>query len=302
MSSYMISVATQIIIQAIAACGLNVIVGYAGQISLGHAAFVGIGAYSNAMLTTAGGLTFWQALPISLLIVGLVGLLCGLPSLRVKEDFLAITTIGINFIVVAIFQYTPALGGALGIGGIPRVRLFSMALNGQGFFILCLVCLAIVMMTCWFFTKSWTGLSCFAVREEETAASSMGVSPVRAKLTAFVLGTIMAGLSGALYAHYMRFINADSFSFTFSVTLLSIAVAGGLGTFWGPLVGAVVLGVLPEIFRPLVDYRMLLYATLLLMMIRFLPGGLLGGVSVMSRKNLKIKKDKLAAKGDGKVE
>ena len=103
MSIYMINVATQIIIQAIAACGLNIIVGHAGQISLGHAAFVGIGAYSNAMLTTAGGLTFWQALPISLLIVGLIGLLCGLPSLRVKEDFLAITTIGINFIVVAIF-------------------------------------------------------------------------------------------------------------------------------------------------------------------------------------------------------
>ena len=103
MSIYMINVATQIIIQAIAACGLNIIVGHAGQISLGHAAFVGIGAYSNAMLTTAGGLTFWQALPVSLLIVSIVGLLCGLPSLRVKEDFLAITTIGINFIVVAVF-------------------------------------------------------------------------------------------------------------------------------------------------------------------------------------------------------
>jgi len=289
MSSYVINVATQIIIQAIAACGLNVIVGYAGQISLGHAAFVGIGAYSNAMLTTAAGLSFWQALPVSLVIVGIVGFLCGLPSLRVREDFLAITTIGINFIVVAVFQYTPALGGALGIGGIPRVRLFGEVLKGNGFFALCIVCLVIVMVICRFFTKSWSGLSCFAVREEETAASSMGVSPVRAKLTAFVLGTVMAGLSGALYAHYMRFINADSFSFTFSVTLLSIAVAGGLGTLWGPVVGAVVLGVLPEIFRPLVDYRMFLYAALLLMMIRFLPGGILGGSSVISHKKFKPK-------------
>lgn len=301
MSSYMIGIATQIIIQAIAACGLNVIVGYAGQISLGHAAFVGIGAYSNAMLTTVGGLTFWQALPISLIIVGLVGLLCGLPSLRVKADFLAITTIGINFIVVAIFQYTPALGGALGIGGIPRVNLFGIALKGQGYFLLCLASLFVVMIICWFFTHSWVGLSCFAVREEETAASSMGVSPVRAKLTAFVLGTLMAGLAGALYSHYMRFISADSFSFTFSVTLLSMVVAGGLGTFWGPVIGAIVLGILPEIFRPLVDYRMFLYAALLLMMIRFLPGGLLGGSAVMSLKNLKGKKDKFSKGGD-KVE
>ena len=300
MSIYMINVATQIIIQAIAACGLNIIVGHAGQISLGHAAFVGIGAYSNAMLTTAGGLTFWQALPVSLLIVGLIGLLCGLPSLRVKEDFLAITTIGINFIVVAIFQYTPALGGALGIGGIPSVELLGVGLKARAFFWLCVFCLLVVLGICWFFTKSWLGLSCFAIREEETAASSMGVSPVRAKLSAFVLGTLMAGLSGILYAHYMKFISADSFSFPFSVTLLSIAVVGGLGTFWGPVVGAVVLGVLPEIFRPLVDYRMFLYAALLLMMIRFLPGGLLGGTDLMSVKNLKKRRKAAPHKGGDK--
>jgi branched-chain amino acid transport system permease protein len=227
--------------------------------------------------------------------------LCGLPSLRVKEDFLAITTIGINFIVVAVFQYTPALGGALGIGGIPRVNLFGTDLRAQGFFFLCLAALALVMAICWFFTKSWTGLSCFAVREEETAASSMGVSPVRAKLTAFVLGTLMAGLSGILYSHYMRFISADSFSFPYSVTLLSIVVAGGLGTQWGPIVGALVLGILPEIFRPLVDYRMFLYAALLLMMIRFLPGGILGGSTVLSLKNLKKKKEHFSKEG-GKVE
>lgn len=286
MDTYVVNVATQIIIQAIAAYGLNVIVGNAGQISLGHAAFVGIGAYSNAMLTTVGGLGFWQALPISLLIVGVIGLLCGLPSLRVREDFLAITTIGINFIVVAVFQYTPFFGGALGIGGIPSVMLFGAKLKAQGFFFLCIVALILVMAICWFFTRSWTGLSCFAVREEETAASSMGVSPVRAKLTAFVIGTMMAGLSGALYAHYMKFISADSFAFTFSVTLMSIVVAGGLGTFWGPLLGAFVLGIMPEVFRPLVDYRMFLYALILLLMIRFMPGGILGGSTILSIKNL----------------
>ena len=276
MNAYMMGVATQIVIQAIAAYGLNIIVGYAGQISLGHAAFLGIGAYASAMLTTAGGLTFWQALPFVLLIVGSIGFLCGLPSLRVKHDFLAITTIGINFIVVAVFQYTPALGGALGIGGIPRVTLFGTALRTNGFFFLCLFFLAVVILLSWAFTKTWAGLACFAVRDNEMAASSMGVSAVRTKLTAFVIGTLMAGLAGALYAHYMRFIAADSFAFPVSVTLLSLVIVGGIGTVFGPLLGAVILGVLPEVFRPLVDYRMFLYAALLLFMIRFRPEGILG--------------------------
>lgn len=286
MNSYLVNVGTLIIIQAIAAYGLNIIVGNAGQISLGHAAFVGIGAYSAAMLTTVAELSFWPSMIISVIIVGLIGLLCGLPSLRVREDFLAITTIGINFIVVAVFQYTPFFGGALGLGGIPRVTMFGMKLKDNGFFVLCFVALVLVMIVCRLFTRSWTGLSCFAIREDETAASSMGVSPVRAKLTAFVLGTMAAGLAGVLYAHFMRFINADAFSFTFSVTLLSIVVAGGLGTFWGPLLGAVILGILPEIFRPLVDYRMFLYAAILLLMIRFMPGGILGGSTILSIKNL----------------
>ena len=285
MNSYVVQVGTQILIQAIAAYGLNVIVGYAGQISLGHAAFLGIGAYASAMLTTAGGLSFWMALPIVLLIVGTVGFLCGLPSLRVKDDFLAITTIGINFIVVAVFQYTPALGGALGIGGIPRVNLFGTPLKAQGFFYLCIFFLVVVMAVSWFFTRTWAGLSCFAVRENEQAASSMGVSPVKAKLTAFVLGTLMAGLGGALYAHYMRFISAESFSFPVSVSMLSVVIVGGIGTLFGPLLGAIILGVLPEIFRPLVDYRMLLYAAVLLAMIRFRPSGLLGGNSTWLRRH-----------------
>ncbi|MFA7208260.1 MAG: branched-chain amino acid ABC transporter permease, partial [Synergistaceae bacterium] len=120
-------------------------------------------------------------------------------------------------------------------------------------------------------------------------------------LSAFVLGTLMAGLSGILYAHYMKFISADSFTFPFSVTLLSIAVVGGLGTLLGPVVGAVVLGILPEVFRPLVDYRMFLYAALLLMMIRFLPGGLLGGSDLLSVKNLR-KRKAAATKGGGKID
>ena len=283
MNAYLITIGTLIVIYAITVYGLNVIVGYAGQISLGHAAFFGIGAYTAALLSTKAGLSFWQALPLVIVLSGLIGILLGLPSLRLKEDFLAITTIGINFIVEALFLYIPFFGGALGIGGIPRVVLFGVKLKGLAFFLLCLSFLFIVMVICWWFTRSWGGVACFALREEESAAASMGISPVRFKLLAFVIGTMMAGLGGALYAHYMRFISATDFSFPMSITFLSMIVLGGMGTLWGPLLGAVLLGILPELFRPLVDYRILFYTALLLLMIRFQPGGLLGEGSLVRK-------------------
>lgn len=289
MSSYFITIATLIVIQAIVVCGLNVIVGFAGQISLGHAAFFGIGAYSAAILSTQGGLGFWSSLPLVLLICALVGLLLGLPSLRVKQDFLAITTIGINFIVEAVFLYTPFFGGAMGIGGIPRIRIFGEALKGASFLYLCLFFLVCAVLVCWFFTRTFAGLACFALREEESAAASLGISPVRFKLMAFMLGTVLAGLGGALYAHYMRFVSAGDFSFPLSVSFLAMLVLGGMGSQLGPILGAVILGALPELFRPLVDYRMLFYTGLLLLLIRFQPAGILGEGSVARRAFLSFR-------------
>ncbi len=281
MSSYVITIGTLIAIQAIAVCGLNVIVGYAGQISLGHAAFFGIGAYSAALLATKAGLSFWASLSIVIIISALIGLLLGLPSIRVREDFLAITTIGINFIIEAIFRYVPFFGGALGIGGIPRITFFGVRLKGMSFFLLCLGFLILVIGFCYWLKKSWASLACYAIREEEQAASTLGISPVRFKLLAFVIGTAIAGLGGSLYAHYMQFISAGDFSFPVSVGFLSMLVLGGMGTVWGPVLGTFILSILPEVFRPLVEYRILLYTLLLLIMIRFQPGGLLGEESAM---------------------
>jgi len=283
MNAYVITIATIIAINAITVCGLNVIVGYAGQISLGHAAFVGIGAYSAALLSTKAGMSFWSALPAVIAISGFIGLLLGLPSLRVKDDVLAITTIGINFIVEAIFLYIPFFGGAMGIGGIPTIMLFGLKIKGLSFLLLCVMFLSLILFVCWWFMRSWAGLACFALREEESASSSMGISPMRFKLLAFVIGTAIAGLGGALYAHYMRFISASDFSFPVSISLLSMLVLGGMGNLWAPIIGAAILGSLPEIFRPLVNYRILFYTVLLLLMIRFQPGGLLGEESFARR-------------------
>lgn len=288
MSGYLITIATIIAINGIVACGLNVIVGFAGQISLGHAAFFGIGAYTAALLAAKAGLSFWAALPLVIAVSALIGLLLGIPSLRVREDFLAITTIGVNFIVEAIFNNFEFFGGALGIGGIPRVELFDLKLRGTEFLVLCLFFLVVVMVVCWWLTRCWAGLACFALREEEAAAASVGISPVRFKLLAFMIGTGMAGLGGALYAHFMRFISASDFAFPLSVSLLSMVVVGGIGTLWGPILGAFIIGVLPEVFRPLTDYRILFYTMLLLLMIRFQPGGLLGENSAARRVLAKI--------------
>ncbi len=283
MGGYLVTLATLISIQAIAACGLNVIVGYAGQISLGHAAFFGIGAYAAALLGTQAGFSFWTALPLAVALTAGVGLLLGAPSLRVREDFLAITTIGINFIVEAVFNNVEFFGGALGIGNIPRIRAFGGPVGGAGMLALCLGFLGLVVAACAGLVRCWAGLACFALREEETAAAGIGISPVRFKLLAFVIGSAMAGLGGALYAHYMRFIGAGDFAFPLSVSMLTMVVVGGIGTLWGPVLGAALIGLLPEVFRPLIDYRMLFYTTLLLLMIRFQPGGLLGDEGLARR-------------------
>ncbi len=278
--SYWITVATIISIQAIAAYGLNITLGFAGQISIGHAAFIGIGAYTAALLATKAGWPFFVSLPVVMIVSGLTGLALGVPSLRLRDDFLAITTIGINFIIEAVFRYVSFFGGAMGIGDIPMVQFCGIGLKGASYLLLCLFFLCAVMLLSWWFSKAWIGLAFFALREDESASASLGISPVRFKLMAFVAGTTVAGLSGALYAHFMKFISPTDFTFPFSVMMLSVIVLGGMGTLWGPILGATILGIMPEIFRPLVDYRFLLYMGLLVVMIRFQPGGLLGEDSV----------------------
>ncbi len=289
LSSYQITILTTIGIYAILVVGLNVIVGYAGQISLGHAAFFGIGAYTAGILTTKFGISPLVGLIAAMLVTGFIGFLLGFPSIRVRDDFLAITTIGMNFIVESIFLYTPFLGGALGIGGIPRLTIMGVKLKGVSFLMAVVLTLILCMLFVKRFVSSWSGLAAEAIKENEKAALSVGISIVRYKLMAFVIGSAIAGIGGAYYAYFVRFISPSDFNFPVSVMLLSMLVVGGIGTLWGPIVGAFILGILPEIFRPLVDYRMLLYSSLLILMIRFQPQGLLGEDSFLNGVFSKIK-------------
>ncbi len=280
-SGYVITILITLVIYAMLAHSLNIITGRAGQISLGHAAFFGIGAYSAAMLYTKVGLPFWVDVPLAAIVSGIVGAILGIPCLRVRDDFLAITTMGINFVVEAIFLYTPFFGGAMGIGGIQLPEWFGREMTKPEYCGLILSVLVLLLLLDRALGRSWIGLAWASIREDEQAAATMGVDIVRFKVLAFILGSAIAGLAGGFYAHFLTFIMPQNFGFGQSIVILCMVVFGGIGTRWGPILGAVILGVLPEISRPIMEYRTLIYGVLLLAMMRFQPGGLLGAESLL---------------------
>lgn len=282
-SGYFITIFITIVIYAMLAHSLNIITGHAGQISLGHAAFFGIGAYTSAMLYTGAGFPFWISVPMAAVVAGIVGVLLGIPCLRVRDDFLAITTMGINFVVEAIFLYTPFFGGAMGIGSINLPRWFGREMTKPEYFVLILVVFILLLFLDRRMGRSWIGLAWASIREDEQAAGAMGVDIVRFKVLAFILGSAIAGLAGGFYAHFLTFIMPQNFGFGQSIVILSMVVFGGIGSRWGPIVGAIILGILPEVSRPIMEYRILIYGILLLGMMRFQPGGLLGPESILSK-------------------
>ncbi len=282
-SGYVITILITVAIYAILAHSLNIITGHAGQISLGHAAFFGIGAYTSALLYTEASLPFWLSVPLAAVAAGIIGAFLGIPCLRVRDDFLAITTMGINFVVEAVFLYIPFFGGAMGIGGINLPDWFGREMSKPEYFILILLVFGLLLLVDYRLGRSWIGLAWASIREDEQAAEAMGVDVVRFKVLAFILGSMIAGLAGGFYAHFLTFIMPQNFGFPMSIMILSMVVFGGIGTRWGPLLGALILGVLPELSRPIMEYRTFLYGLLLMFMMRFQPDGLLGSESVLMK-------------------
>jgi branched-chain amino acid transport system permease protein len=282
-SGYVVTILITLAIYAILAHSLNIITGHAGQISLGHAAFFGIGAYAAALLHTEAGLPFWIDVPLAAIIAGAVGALLGIPCLRVRDDFLAITTMGINFVVEAVFLYIPFFGGAMGIGGINLPGWFGREMAKTEYFFLILVVFLLLILFDRWLSRTWIGLAWASIREDEQAAAALGVDIVRFKVMAFILGSGLAGLAGGFYAHFLTFIMPQNFGFGQSMVVLCMVVFGGIGTRWGPVIGAVILGLLPEVSRPIMEYRTFVYGVLLMGMMRFQPGGLLGPESALPR-------------------
>ena len=267
---YEISLLTFMGISIIGSLSLNLITGFCGQVSLGHVAFVGIGAYTASILTKADT-PFFVALLAGMLLAGSFGVMVGLASLRVRHDFLAITTMGVNFVFLGVVREQEWLGGELGVSSIPDPGLGKL-----GFLALVLGCVILVALLSLQIRRSWMGYVFVAVSGDEDTARMLGLDVSRYKLIAFALGTALAGLSGGLYAHHVRFIFPDSFAFVESITLLAMVVIGGNGSILGVIVASALLSVLPQWFQFIGDYKLLLYGSLLFVVMRFSPGGLAG--------------------------
>jgi branched-chain amino acid transport system permease protein len=267
---YEISLLTIMGISIIGSLSLNLITGFCGQVSLGHVAFVGIGAYTASLLTKADT-PFFVALLAGMLLAGTFGVMVGLASLRVRHDFLAITTMGVNFVFLGVVRQQEWLGGELGVSSIP-----DPGFGKSGFLALVLGCVILVALLSLQIRRSWMGYVFEAVSGDEDTARMLGLDVSRYKLIAFALGTALAGLSGGLYAHHVRFIYPDSFAFVESITLLAMVVIGGNGSIWGVILASALLSVLPQWFQFIGDYKLLLYGSLLFAVMRFSPGGLAG--------------------------
>lgn len=257
-------------ISIIAALSLNLIVGFCGQISLGHAAFLGVGAYTSAILTKAG-LPFVAGVTASMLLAGIIGVLVGFASLRVREDFLAITTMGVGFLFLGIVRKQDILGGEMGIAMIP-----DSGLGKVGYMILVLLLAVILAIFSIYLKRSWMGFTFDAVADDEDTASLVGINVSHYKLIAFAMGTAFAGLAGALYAHNVKFIDPESFGFVESITILSMVVIGGAGSVPGVTIAAILLSIFPMWFQFIADYKLLLYGALLCIIMLFSPDGLSG--------------------------
>jgi len=266
--NYEITLLTTMAISVLFALSLNFITGFCGQISLGHAAFLGAGAYTSAMMTKAG-VPFLLTLPAAALTAGILGGIVGLTSLRVRHDFLAITTMGVGFLFVGIVRQQDFFGGEIGIAGIP-----SSGLGKTGFMLLCLLLAAGFAAFSLYVRRSWMGFVFQSIADNEDVTSILGIDVSRYKLIAFIIGTGAAGVAGALYAHHFRFIGPDSFGFIESISVLAMVVVGGIGSVWGVALSAAVLSVLPLLVQFIDDYKLLFYSALLFSMMRFSPGGI----------------------------
>lgn len=269
---YVMQVVVNIGIAVILALGLNVITGLTGQLSLGHAAFMSIGAFAGAICTTRLGLPFGAALAASGLFTAAVGALIGFPILRLSGDYLAICTLGFAEIVKVAFLNLDLTNRALGLAVPPPGTAIPMPFVVWGIALLAIVFVA-------FLQSSRFGRALKAIREDEIAAEAMGINPARYKVQSFAVGTFLAGVGGALYAHFMGYINPSDFGFLKSVDILSMVVLGGLGSIPGTVIGAAVLTAAPEFLRFMADYRMLVYGALLVCLMVFRPNGLMGGVN-----------------------
>lgn len=264
----------------ILAVSLNLLMGYCGQISLGHAAFFGLGAYSSAILTTRYGFDPWLAMFSGMLIVFVIANLIARPILKLKGHYLAMATLGFGIIVHIILVQTESLtGGPDGLGEIPGLSIFGWAVDSDvRWYYVSAMCALVVVLLSLNLISSRSGRAIRAVHGSEFAAQMMGINTRKTKVTVFVFSAVLASFAGSLFAHQQNFVSPDSFSFFFSIELVTMVVLGGMASTYGAVFGAILLTFLPELLVVFEDYEMLIYGAILMMVMIFMPQGLFIGL------------------------
>jgi branched-chain amino acid transport system permease protein len=258
---------------AIAAIGLNLTLGYAGQVSLAQGAFVGIGAYTAAILTTSAGWPLFATVPVAMVLCFAVGWLLGYPALRVQHHYLAFVTLAFSTFAYLVFRNEEWLTGGIYGLMIPRPAGFVSPLP---FYYLCLASLGVVSFAAWWLIRSPWGRAFMALRENPTRALSLGIDTRRYTLMAFAIGSAIGGIAGVLYAPLVEFVDPTPFTLGLSLDILMMVIVGGAGFFLGPFVGALVSVLLPEWLRVTEGYYLILYSLLVMVMLIYSPTGILG--------------------------
>lgn len=277
--SYLMNVLVFVGINTMLATALNLLLGFAGQISLGHAAFFGLGAYISGVLTATYGLNPWLAMLIAASAVGILAFAIGFPVLKLKGHYLAMATLGLGIIVYIVFNETVDItGGPSGLSGIPNLTLCGITFDAdiKNFYLVWFFSL-LTMLLSLNLAHSRVGRGLRAIHDSEVAARVMGVNARLMKVQVFALSAVISAVAGSLYAHVMTFIAPASFGFNFSVELVTMVIIGGLGSIFGSFLGAALLTLLPEFLRTFQDYDIVVFGLLLILMTLFMPEGLVKG-------------------------
>jgi branched-chain amino acid transport system permease protein len=295
--SYLLNVMVFIGIHTMLAVALNLLMGYAGQISLGHAAFFGMGAYISGIFTTRFGLDPWLVIIMAALCAAAIAFAMGFPILKLKGHYLAMATLGFGIIIYIIFNETVNwTGGPSGLSGIPNLKIGELVFDNDfhNYYLVWIITLGVMLLSI-NLSQSRIGRALRAVHDSEVAARVMGINAWVLKVQIFTVSAFISAMAGSLYAHTMTFVAPASFGFNFSVELVTMVVVGGLGIIYGSFLGAAILTTLPEFLRVFEDFDIIIYGLMLIVITMFMPGGLISGLQLLSQKfflKFKAKADK----------
>jgi len=282
LSPYLVRILTMISLYSMLSLSLNLLTGFTGLVSIGHAGFCAVGGYTSALMWQYLGLPWLVTAICGMIMAGIVGLMLAAPTSRLSGSYLTIATLGFGEIVKMIaLNWQSFTGGPLGVNHIERPEFFGITLttfNG-GFFYLSLIMTVLITLLVYRIVNSKMGRAFMAIRDDSLAAIMMGVDVTAYKMKSFVISAAIAGLGGAFYVHFVRFLDPNTFNFDISIIIISIVILGGTGSILGSFLGAALLISFPEILRFASEYRFIIYGLILVLMMRFKPEGILGGHS-----------------------